>query len=260
MPTATQLTDLEGKAVLVSGAASGIGAACVELADRRGARVFAVDRDEDRLAAVHGRLGVPSEAYDLADVEGVPALVERCASTLGGLDGVVNAAGIFQTIDVLEITPADFDRLFAINVRGLFFVQQAAARRMSASGGGSIVNLASTAARIPRPLSSHYAASKAAVASLSGSAAAALAGMGIRVNAVCPGTIETPMIESVRRSRAALLGVTPEEIDGGWREGHPMGRLGAPEEVAEVVAFLLSDAASFVNGESVGVTGGSDYD
>lgn len=260
MPATARPDHLAGKAVLVSGAASGMGAACVKLAAHRGARVCAVDFDEAGLADIREHLGVCAEACDLTDVRRIPALVERCAGSLGGLDGVVNAAGIFHTAELLDVTPADFDRVFAINVRGLFFMQQAAAREMSTSGGGSIVNFASTAARIPRPLSSHYAASKAAVVSLSRSAAEALAGLGVRVNAVCPGTIETPMIEAVRRARASLLGVTPEEIDAGWRTGHPMGRLGTPEEVAEVVTFLLSDAASFVNGESVGVTGGLDYD
>jgi NAD(P)-dependent dehydrogenase (short-subunit alcohol dehydrogenase family) len=217
-----------------------------------------MDRDADGLARLAERTGVHPVVQDLAELDGAIAAVGRCADELGGLDGLVNAAGIFQTREVLEITVEDFDRMFSINLRALFFLQQAAARRMVAAGGGSIVNFASTAARIPRPLSSHYAASKAAVVSVTRSAAAALAADGVRVNAICPGVIATPMIEAILDDRADRFGTTAQSIAGEWTEAHPMGRLGEPREVAEVVAFLLSDAAGYVTGESVGVNGGSD--
>jgi NAD(P)-dependent dehydrogenase (short-subunit alcohol dehydrogenase family) len=252
--------DLTGKAVVVSGGASGIGAACAEHAHSLGARVLALDRDEAGLARMQERLGITFGMCDVTDPVEIDASIRRCVDELGSLDGLVNAAGIFQTREMLDITVEEFDRMFSVNVRGVFFMQQAVARYMSTHGGGSIVNFASTAARIPRPVSSHYAASKAAVVSLSKSAAFAWGRYGIRVNAICPGTIETPMIERVRQERARLWGTTPEEIDASWREAHPMGRLGAPAEVAAVVGFLLADASSFVSGESIGVTGGSDYD
>jgi NAD(P)-dependent dehydrogenase (short-subunit alcohol dehydrogenase family) len=251
-------SQLEGKVVLVTGAASGIGAACAELARHRGADVVAIDRDAAGLATLAERVDVSCEPCDLANVDGVPSLVERCARVHGRIDGLVNAAGVFQTGAVLDITPEEFDRMFAINVRGLFFMQQAVARHMTTAGGGSIVNFASVAARIPRPISSHYAASKAAVVSLTRSAAVALAGSGIRVNAICPGIIETPMIDAVLRERAELFETTPDELEASWRTAHPMGRLGRPTEVADVVAFLLSDASSYVSGESIGINGGSD--
>jgi D-sorbitol dehydrogenase (acceptor) len=251
------VTALAGKTVLVTGAASGMGSACAELAAARGARVFAVDRDSTGLDQLVERTGVHGQVCDLVDFD-APALVHRCCEVMGGLDGLVNAAGVFQTRELLEITPDDFERMFAVNVRALFFLQQAAGREMADRGGGSIVNFASTAARVPRPLSSHYAASKAAVVSFSRSAGAALAKHGVRVNAVCPGVIETPMIEAVRQDRAQLFETAAAEIDASWRAAHPMGRLGRPQEVAEVVVFLLTDAAAYVNAESIGVNGGTD--
>lgn len=249
------MTSLAGKAVLVTGGASGIGAACAELAAAGGARVLALDIDEAGLAALAERTGVQYEVADLTDTDRLPDLIRVAADRLGGLDGVVNAAGVFQTRAILDITPADFDRMFAVNVRGLFFVQQAAARVMT---GGSIVNIASTAARVPRPVSSHYAASKAAVVSLSRSASVAWADRGIRVNSVCPGVIETPMIDAILTEQAGLAGVTPAELHARWRAANPLGRLGTPREVAELVTFLLSDAAAYITGESIGVNGGAD--
>ncbi|HMJ94751.1 MAG TPA: SDR family NAD(P)-dependent oxidoreductase [Thermoleophilaceae bacterium] len=249
---------LEGKVVLVSGAASGMGAACAERISSAGAQVVAIDRDEPRLADLASRIGARPELVDLTEVAELPVVVERCVDDFGRVDALVNAAGIFQSRDLLEITPSEFDTMFAVNLRGLFFLQQAAARAMIAGGGGSIVNFASTAARVPRPVSSHYAATKAAVVSLTRSAAAALGPHGVRVNAVCPGVIRTPMIDAVLEEWAGMQGVSPEEVESSWCEMNPMGRLGTPAEVAEVVLFLIGDQSSYVTGESIGVNGGTD--
>jgi D-sorbitol dehydrogenase (acceptor) len=249
---------LQGKIVVVTGAASGMGAACAELAHARGASVIGVDRDEAGLAALAEQTAITREVCDLSNVESLPLLVERWTHDHGSIDGLVNAAGTFETATLLDITPGDFDRMFAINVRGLFFMQQAVARHMAQASGGSIINFASTAARIPRPISSHYAASKAAVVSFTRSAAAALGPSGVRVNVVCPGIIDTPMIDTVLRERSEVFDTTPDELKQSWLSAHPLRRLGRPSEVAEVVTFLLSDAASYVNGESIGIHGGSE--
>jgi D-sorbitol dehydrogenase (acceptor) len=217
------MTTLTGKSIIITGAASGMGAACAELARSRGAQVLAVDRDERRLAAAADGIGVPYHVCDLSHAERLDEAVDHCVRAFGRVDGLVNAAGVHQTREMPDITPHDFDRLFAVNVRGLFFMQQAAARAMSEGGG--IVNVASTAARLPRPVTSHYAATKAAVVSITRSAAVALASRGIRVNSVCPGVIETPMIEAIRRQEADLLHTTPAEVNARWRAANPMGRL-----------------------------------
>ena len=143
-------------------------------------------------------------------------------------------------------------------MRALFFLMQAAARRMITQTGGSIVNFSSTAGRAPRPIASHYAATKAAVLSFTRSAAVALASQNVRVNCVCPGLVETPMVDGIRRARSEMLATTPGAIQEQWVQTVPMGQLGTPDEVAEVVAFLISDRASYVTGEAVGITGGTD--
>jgi NAD(P)-dependent dehydrogenase (short-subunit alcohol dehydrogenase family) len=249
------MTDLQDKVVVVTGAGSGMGRAVAEHALSCGARLLAVDVDEAGLGALPVTEDLDRLVADLAQTTGT-GVVARCVERFGSIDGLVNAAGIFQTRAIFDVTVEDFDRVFAVNVRGLFFLQQAAAAAMTR--GGSIVNFASTAARVPRPMSSHYAASKAAVVSLTRSAATAFADRGIRVNAICPGVIATPMIDAILAEQSALAGITAAELEARWNGLNPMGRLGRPEEVAELVTFLLSDRASYITGESIGVNGGAD--
>jgi D-sorbitol dehydrogenase (acceptor) len=252
------MSSLDGRAVIVTGGASGIGLACAELVAERGADILLVDVDGDRLGSAAARLGVVAEQCDVGDPIATRDLVERCVQRFGHVDGLVNAAGVMQTRALLDVTPEDFDRIFRVNIRGLFFLLQAAARQMVTAGRGSIVNFSSTAGRVGRPFSSHYAASKAAIINLTRSAAAAFGDRGVRVNAVCPGLIETPMIQRIREERTKVMGVTQEEVQAHWESTLPMRRLGTPSEVAELVAFLLSDASSYITGEQIGATGGSD--
>ena len=235
------MMSMEGKVVAVTGAASGLGAACAALLAERGATVIGIDR-------------VPGAGrwltLDLAEIDAIaPAF-----ASLGRLDGLVNAAGVMDTRRFEDIGPADFDRVFAVNVRAAFFVLQAAAKAMT--NGGSAVLFASTAGRVGRPLASHYAASKAAIISLVQSTSVALADAGIRVNAVSPGLVETPMLQGIRVARAEQGAESPDAVRQQWESRIPLGRLGSPSEVAEVVAFLISDAAAYVTGEDFGIHGG----
>ena len=250
--------DLAGKAILITGAASGLGAACAALAAEYDGRLLLVDIDRAGVTRLGADLDAKIEVCDVSDVENAGRLIARCVDEFGRLDGLVNAAGVFQTKPLIEISPPDFDRILSVNLRATFFLLQAAAMTMTKNGSGSIVNFSSTAGRVGRPLAAHYAAAKAAVIALTQSAATALAPSGVRVNAVCPGLIETPMIDRIRQERTAVLSTTTAAIQERWESLIPFGRLGTPTEVASVVVFLLSDAASYVTGESIGVTGGTD--
>ncbi len=242
---------MNGKIVVVTGSASGLGATCAEVLAQRGATVICVDH----------RDGTPPpggtwETLDLTDLDAIAPAVERWVALHSRIDGLVNAAGVAGTKPFLAIEPQDFDRVFAINVRALFFVTQAVAASMVKTGGGSIVNFASTSARLGRPLASHYASSKGAVVTLTRSAALALGEHGIRVNAVAPGLIETPMLQEIRVARSELANGTVDAVQEEWERRIPLGRVGTTGDVADVVAFLLSDEARYVTGEDVGVHGG----
>jgi NAD(P)-dependent dehydrogenase (short-subunit alcohol dehydrogenase family) len=246
---------LEGRAALVTGGSRGIGQAIAVRLARDGADVaITVHREggEATLALVRasGARGVAVPA-DLGDPLAPGRAVAAAHAALGRLDVLVNNAGGGATIHpLLDISPEEWDAAFALNARGPFLALQAAARLMIQGGGGAIVNIASVAALGPRPTVAAYAAAKTAMLSFTRSAAAALAGQGVRVNAICPGLIETRIWEEFRREPAgeALFGERLREI--------AMGRAGTPEEIADAVAFLASDDARYVTGQTLSVCGG----
>jgi NAD(P)-dependent dehydrogenase (short-subunit alcohol dehydrogenase family) len=236
---------------VVTGAASGIGRATALLLLERGHTVVAADRDEAGLAAVV-EAGAEPLVCDVTDPAGRARLVDAAGPSCRSL---VNAAGVIRLTPLDAVGEDDWDTIMGVNARALFFLTQALGARLDS--GGAIVNVASGAGKTG---STHeaavYGASKAAVLSLTRSFAHAWAGRGVRVNAVCPGLVDTPMNDVVNEGIAPLRGLDAEELARSRVGMVPLGRMADAREVAEVIAFLLSDAASYMTGQSVNVTGG----
>jgi NAD(P)-dependent dehydrogenase (short-subunit alcohol dehydrogenase family) len=247
--------DLQGRVALVTGAASGIGRATAELFAVMGARVVGSDVDADRGAATCSEMReagheVVFKATDVTDDDGVAALLAFVIDQYGRLDCAANCAGVGGGHATTHKYPVEeWDRIVSINLRGTWLTMRAELGVMLGQGdGGTIVNVSSTLGVRGSPMASPYSASKHGVLGLTRTAAIEYASAGIRVNAVSPGAIDTPiMAETFARFpgfREALLGFVP------------MGRMGRPGEVAAAIAWLSSDAASFITGESLAIEGG----
>jgi len=239
---------LKGKVAIVTGGANGIGKAIVLRLAREGAFVVIGDVDMASAAALESRvhdLGGEAAAMEanVADPGGAVSLVEGACSRGGRVDILVNNAGIYPVKPFLEITEEEWNRVIDVNLKGTFLCSQAAARCMVKQGGGKILHMSSIDGKAPSVGNVHYAASKAGVIGLTRSMAAELAPHRINVNAIAPGWIET---ETLLRG-------------GRWEEGVkkvPAGRMGKPEEVAELVQFLVSPSADYITGEVIDINGG----
>lgn len=249
----TYSTDLAGKVVLVTGASSGMGAATALALGRAGARVALAARRSEACAAIARQIeDAGGEALVVKLDVGIEAQVrEAVAATVarfGRLDGAFNNAGVLGPAAPLhEIASEDFDAVMRTNVSGVFWAMKYEIAAMLQSGGGAIVNNASVVAQVAFPGLSPYNTSKHAVLGLTRSAALDYFKRGIRINAVCPGPVETPMAESGFGSLEQLRAAG---------EGFPAGRVGLPEEIARPVLFLLSGAASYISGQGLTVDGG----
>ena len=239
---------LAGRVCIVTGGAQGIGEACIRRFAREGAQLVIADIDDSRGATLATELGALYVHCDVGDKAQVDALVAQTMAAFGRIDVLVNNAGIFRAADFLEMTEADFDAVLRINLKGSFLVGQAVAREMAKAGKGSIVNMSSVNGTLAIPTIASYNVSKGGINQLTRVMALALADKGIRVNAVAPGTIATELA-----SKAVL---TSEEAKARILSRTPMKRLGEPSEIADTVAYLASDAASYITGEIVVVDGG----
>ena len=239
---------LQGRVCLVTGGAQGIGEACVRRFAREGAPVVIADIADDRGQALADELGALYVHCDVGDKGQVDALVAACLAAHGRIDVLVNNAGIFKATDFLDISEADFDAVLRINLKGAFLVGQAVARAMAQAGRGAIVNMSSVNGVLAIPNIASYNVSKGGINQLTRVMALALADKGIRVNAVAPGTIVTEL--------AAQAVLTSAEAKTRILSRTPMKRLGEPGEIADVVAWLASDAASYLTGEIVTADGG----
>jgi meso-butanediol dehydrogenase/(S,S)-butanediol dehydrogenase/diacetyl reductase len=247
----------------VTGAGSGIGAAIATELGRRGYHVVVTDIDA-AAAEFTARAITSSESHrlDVTDPVACDAFVEQIVAAHGRLDVWVSNAGISKMQRFVDISPSDLARNFEVNTFGVFFCGQSAARAMIALGTpGCIVNTASMAAKQGGvPFLADYVASKFAVMGLTQAMACELAPHGIRVNSVCPGFVATPMQTRELAWEALLRDTDTETVKQMWIDDTPLARLQTPEDVAKVVAFLASDDAQFITGESISVNGGAFMD
>ena len=242
---------LEGKVALVTGAAGGIGAAAARRLAQEGARLVLSDADLEgarRLARELGDERADAIEHDVTSEERWQAVLAHALEAHGRLDVLVNNAGVFLAAPLTETSVADFRRVLDVNVTGVFLGMRTVAPAMVARGSGSIINISSVAGLTGAPMLTAYSASKWAVRGMSKVAARELAQFGVRVNSLHPGQIDTDMNTRQREK-------TPELIDRLIR-GIPLGRIGAPEEVAHAIAYLASDESVYVTGAELAIDGG----
>jgi acetoin reductase-like protein len=269
---------LSGKLAIVTGAGQGIGKAVALRLAREGADIVAVDINPETAEATArdvralDRRG-QAHRMDVASPAEIESVVGRTVTQFGRIDILVNAAGIARTEPFLDLTEQEWDRVIGVNLKGTVFCMQAAARQMirqvpqeviaqgrAEHSYGKIVNFSSISGRRGRSVQMAYAASKAAIISVTQSAALALSSYNINVNAVCPGVIPTPMWEQIDRDRSRIMGAQPGDAMKAFIEKVPLLRAGSTDDVAGAVAFLCSADADYITGQTLNVDGGFEMD
>jgi len=245
---------LQGKLALVTAAGQGIGRAIAEAFAAEGARVIATDLEEKKLEGINS---VKRRKLDVRSTAAIEALAKETATEFGALDVLVNCAGYVHHGSVLDCSEQDWDFSFDINVKSMHRMIKAFLPGMLQKKAGSIVNISSAVSSI-RGVPDRYAygATKAAVIGLTKAVAADFIRQGIRANAICPGTIESPSLEDRIKDRSRATGKSLAEVEKAFVERQPLGRLGRPEEVAALVVFLASDESSYITGQPHLVDGG----
>ncbi len=255
------MENLENKIALVTGAASGIGAAVAHAVSTCGATVAAVDRDAERLRETVEKIVAGAQLArafpaDVTDTAAVESVVEAVEDQIGPLDFLVNAAGVLRLGDATELTDEDWSVTMAVNATGVFLMSRAVVRRMASRGSGAIVTVASNASGTARTQMSAYAASKAAATMFTKCLGLEVAKHGIRCNLVAPGSTDTPMLRSMWHDSAGPRATIDGRLDA-YRVGIPLGKLARPDQVADAVVFLLSDQASHITLHTLTVDGGA---
>ena len=246
----------QNKTVLITGANGGIGRAVAAAYAQAGARCLCTD-----IQSSSADPDLPNSVYiasDVGDLDSIAELFTECEHSFGGVDILFNNAAVFDMAPLLESDAEMYERIFRVNVKGMFFTMQRAAQMMvERSSGGKIVNLASQAGRRGEALVSHYCASKAAVISYTQSAALALAEHRINVNAIAPGVIDTPMWGHVDALFARYENLEPGEKKRQVGAAVPWGRMGAPQDIVGAALFLASSSSDYITGQTINVDGGN---
>jgi NAD(P)-dependent dehydrogenase (short-subunit alcohol dehydrogenase family) len=254
------LKGLAGKTVLVTGAAGGIGsAACRRLVDE-GAKVVASDISEAAVNELAGSLGdsVVGVAADISTAAGVAACIEAGVAAFGGIDlGFINAGVECFAAPIADFSEAEYERVFNVNVRGAFLTSQALVNHLTGAGRqGNILFTASIAGLQGSPTTSIYNASKHAVVGISKCLALEVGSLGIRVNVLCPGVVDTRMMRSLEESMGAAAGISADDMRTAMAAGNALGRYASPEEIAAMAAWILSDEGAYCHGETFTIGGG----
>jgi acetoin reductase-like protein len=255
------MQDKQGGVALVTGAGQGIGRGTALRLAREGFDVAVLDVNPQTAGAVGQEVkGLGRRALtlvvDLLHVPDIEPALGQVVQEWGRLDVLVNNAGTVPIKPLLEITEADWDQVLDLNLKATFFCLQAAGRIMMDQGGGHIVNMTSISGLGPRPDQTHYAAAKAAVVNLTLSAALTFAPYGVTVNAVCPGVVDTPLTQQIHQERARRAGISLQESLSRKVDQIPLARIQTPEDVAGVVAFLVSPDGAYITGQTLVVDGG----
>jgi len=251
------MSSLAGKVALITGGARGIGRAICEAMAQSGALVAVADLHLNEAQSTAQAIGGMAVEMDVSKFDTLSAQMQRVADQWGGIDVLVNAAGIFNMASIDKVTPEDYRRQYDVNVGGTIFAVQAALPFMIARGGGSIINFSSQAGRRGEPNITLYCSTKAAVISVTQSLALELAKDNIRVNAIAPGVVDTPMWDVVDAQFADYenkpLGQKKREVG----DAVPLGRMGDPSDIADPCVFLASDAARYITAQTLNVDGGN---